>query len=110
MELILSIFSGIDLLGKGFEQNGFCVVSAMDIIFGHDIREKRFPTGRFDGVIGGSPCQDFSKARRTPPTGNGLEMLGEFVRVVNETQPKWFLLENVPQVPNIAIEIGRAHV
>jgi DNA (cytosine-5)-methyltransferase 1 len=104
MELVLSVFSGIDLLGKGFEQNGFCVVSSGDILYGHDIRDKRFPSGRFDGVIGGSPCQDFSKARRTPPTGYGLEMLGEFKRVVIETLPKWFLLENVPTVPNIEIE------
>jgi DNA (cytosine-5)-methyltransferase 1 len=104
MQLVLSLFSGIDLFGRGFENNGFCVVSAGDIILGQDLRQKKFVSGKFDGVIGGSPCQDFSKARRTPPTGYGLEMLAQFQRVVEETKPNWFLLENVPQVPNIIIE------
>jgi DNA (cytosine-5)-methyltransferase 1 len=104
MDLILSIFSGIDLLGMGFEKAGFCVVSAMDILYGHDIRAKKFPSGKFNGVIAGSPCQDFSRARRTPPTGYGLEMLKQFERVVNETMPDWFLLENVPSVPDINIK------
>lgn len=104
MELVLSVFSGIDLLGKGFTESGFCVVSAGDKIFGQDIRDFHTVPNRFDGIIGGSPCQDFSKARRTPPTGEGLELLGEFCRVVLEAKPRWFLLENVPTVPNITIE------
>ncbi len=102
--LVLSVFSGIDLLGKGFEANGFCVVSAGDIILGKDIRQFRGVSGKFCGVIGGSPCQDFSKARRVPPTGYGLKMLGEFKRVVEECTPDWFLLENVPSVPDIQID------
>lgn len=104
MQLVLSVFSGIDLLGKGFLENGFSVVSAGDKIFGQDIRNFHTVPNRFDGIIGGSPCQDFSKARRTPPTGEGLELLGEFCRVVLEAKPRWFLLENVPQVPNVTIE------
>ena len=51
-----------------------------------------------DLLIGGSPCQDVSRAKR-----NGLGLLGdkcclvwEFIRIFNETKPKWFLLENVP--------------
>lgn len=102
--LVLSLFSGIDLLGRGFKENGFCVVSAGDIILGHDIRQFRALRGKFDGVIGGSPCQDFSRARRTPPTGYGLQMIQEFKRVVKEAEPKFFLLENVPGVPEIQIE------
>jgi DNA (cytosine-5)-methyltransferase 1 len=104
MQLVLSVFSGIDLLGKGFLENGFSVVSAGDKMYGQDIRDFHTIPNRFDGMIGGSPCQDFSKARRTPPTGEGLELLGEFCRVVLEANPRWFLLENVPQVPNITIE------
>jgi DNA (cytosine-5)-methyltransferase 1 len=107
-QLLLSIFSGVDLLGKGFEKEGFAVARAGDIIFGDDIRQQHFPPFRFDGVIGGPPCQDFSKARRTPPTGYGLEMLEQFKRIVIETRCKWFLLENVPQVPNI--EINGYHI
>ncbi|WP_428662098.1 DNA cytosine methyltransferase [Runella sp.] len=102
--LVLSTFSGIDLLGRGFRENGFCVVSSGDIILGQDIREFSALSGKFDGVIGGSPCQDFSNARRTLPTGNGLEMMAEFARVVKEAHPKFFLFENVPGVPMIEIE------
>lgn len=102
--LILSLFCGLDLLGQGFQDAGFCVVQAGDIILGKDICNFRGIAGRFDGIVGGSPCQDFSRARRTPPTGYGLEMLGEFKRVVTECQPKWFLLENVPNAPSIYIE------
>jgi DNA (cytosine-5)-methyltransferase 1 len=102
--LLISIFSGIDLLGLGFEKEGFSVVKAGDIAFGQDIRNQHFPPNRFDGLIGGSPCQDFSRARRTPPTGYGLEMLNEFIRIVKETRVPWFLLENVPQVPEFEIE------
>jgi len=101
--LILSLFPGIDLLGRGFEAEGFCVVRGPDLITGGDVRSFHPPAGRFEGVIGGPPCQDFSKARRTPPTGEGLAMLAEFARVVTEAQPTWFLLENVPTVPTIAV-------
>jgi DNA (cytosine-5)-methyltransferase 1 len=104
MDLVLSLFPGIDLLGIGFERRGFCVVRGPDIISGQDIRNFHPPMNKFDGVIGGSPCQDFSKARRKPPTGYGLEMLYEFIRVVTEAQPHWFLLENVPSIPDIHIE------
>jgi DNA (cytosine-5)-methyltransferase 1 len=104
MQLVLSLFSGIGLLDIGFREAGFCVVSAGDLIFGQDIREFRGISGKFEGIIGGSPCQDFSMARRTPPTGNGLAMLAEFRRVVVECSPEWWLLENVPQVPNMEIE------
>jgi DNA (cytosine-5)-methyltransferase 1 len=58
----------------------------------------------FDGVIGGSPCQDFSRARRSPTTGDGRAMLGEFLRVVAVARSKWFLLENVPGVPDVELD------
>lgn len=101
--LVLSLFPGIDLLGRGFEAEGFCIVRGPDVLWGGDIRHFHPPGGRFDGVIGGSPCQDFSRARRSPPTGEGLALLAEFVRVVQEAAPRWFLLENVPAVPDVAV-------
>lgn len=103
-QLVLSLFPGIDLLGKGFEAEGFCVVRAPDLLWGGDIRDFHAPRGRFDGIIAGSPCQDFSSARRAAPTGHGLAMLTEFARVVNEAAPRWFLLENVARVPDVTIE------
>lgn len=103
-QLVLSVFSGIDILGKGFEANGFCVVGGIDIIMDKDIRHFNPPKGKFDGLIGGSPCQDFSKLRRVAPTGYGLEMIAEFKRIVIKSCVDWFLLENVPTVPDIQIE------
>jgi DNA (cytosine-5)-methyltransferase 1 len=102
-KLILSLFPGIDLLGRGFEEAGYCVVRGPDLLWGGDIRNFHPPSKVFDGIIGGSPCQDFSKARRSTPTGYGLEMLTEFSRVIVEAQPSWWLLENVPTVPDVAI-------
>jgi DNA (cytosine-5)-methyltransferase 1 len=100
--LVLSLFPGIDLLGMGFEQEGFCVVRGPDPLFGGDIRSFIPPAGRFDGILAGSPCQDFSSLRRDEPTGYGLEMLLEFTRCVEAAQPDWWLLENVPGVPDVS--------
>lgn len=103
-QLILSTFSGIGLLDQGFENSGFCVVRAPEKILGGDIRNFKCSPGFFTGVIGGSPCPDFSRARRTAPSGEGLELLGEFCRVVSESDCDWFLLENVPGVPDVIID------
>lgn len=102
--LVLSLFPGIDLLGRGFEAAGFCVVRGPDLLWGGDVRGFCPPAGRFDGVIGGPPCQDFSRKRREPATGYGVEMLAEFVRVVEAAAPAWWLMENVPGVPDVRIE------
>jgi DNA (cytosine-5)-methyltransferase 1 len=107
-QLVLSLFPGIDLLGRGFESHGFSVVRGPDLIFGGDIKSFSAPAGRFDGVIAGSPCPDFSRARRGPPTGQGMDMLREFRRIVLETLPVWWLLENVPACPDVLID-GWSH-
>lgn len=67
------------------------------------MRRFHAPAGRFDGVIGGPPCPDYSRARRGPPTGYGDAMLREFLRVVAEAAPGWFLMENVPGVPSVTL-------
>lgn len=104
MELIVSLFPGVDILGKGFEDNGgFCVVRGPDKIWGGDIRGFTIPSGKFDGIIGGSPCQDFSKMKRIK-SDYSLLMLREYLRCVYEAKPVWFLLENVPGVPDVSID------
>lgn len=103
MQLILSLFPGIDLLGHGFEAEGFCVTRGPDLLFGGDVRAFHAPTGKFEGVIAGTPCQQFSKANRTRNIDAGMIMVNEFIRVVQETQPNWFLLENVPEIPDITV-------
>ncbi len=105
VELVLALFPGAGLLDRGFERAGMCVVRGPDLLWGGDIRRFHPVPNRFDGIIGGSPCQDFSKARRgIPPTGNGVAMIAEFVRVVSQANPLWWLLENVPGVPDVQIE------
>jgi len=108
-QLVLSLFPGIDLLGRAFEATGFCVVRGPDLITGGDIRDFAGVAGRFDGIIGGPPCQGFSSANRYRAKSdhhsvkNSLEMLRQFLRVVKECRPKWWALENVPSVPDVRI-------
>ncbi len=110
--LVLSLFSGIDLLGMAFREIGFCVVSAGDIAFGSDIRNFHAPAGHFNGVILGSPCQAWSTARRgrvsEEEKAAARSLIAEGARVIIEAQPDWWLWENVPSVPSIRIE-GYTH-
>lgn len=106
-QLVLSLFPGIDLLGRAFESVGFCVVRGPDLITGGDVRNFRGVPGRFDGIIGGPPCQGFSAANRYrndpnhESVRNSKEMLRQFLRVVHRCQPTWWALENVPAVPDV---------
>ncbi len=106
-QLVLSLFSGVGLLDKAFSEAGFVVVSAGDLITGQDICDFIGIKNKFDGIIGGSPCQDFSLANRDRPVLNnsyGFKMLNEFKRVVLECDSTWVLLENVSSVPNLFID------
>lgn len=94
ISLVLSLFPGIGLLDMAFEEQGFCVVRGPDLLWGGDIRRFHAPAGRFDGVIGGPPCQSFSTAAMGKQRSD-RDMIPEFVRVVTEAQPAWWLMENV---------------
>ena len=85
MQLILSLFTGGGLFDIAFKENGFCVVSAGDIITGPEFSIFNFhaPPSKFDGVIGGSPCQQFSKLNRNRKPEIGVAFLHEFRRVGN---------------------------
>lgn len=110
---VLSLFPGIDLFGRAFELEGYSVVRGPDLIFGQDVRTFHARPDTFIGVIGGSPCQDFSRARRSTPTGEGDATIAEFARVVTEARPVWFCLENVPCVPDVQVEgyqVQRVHL
>lgn len=104
-QLVLSLFPGGDLLGRAFEAEGFCVVRGPDILWGQDIRNLHVPPGRFDGIIGGPPCQTFSVASAFQGT-RAFDLIGEFVRIVKEAQPQWAIMENVwgarksPNIPD----------
>lgn len=99
--LILSVFPGIDILGRAFEEEGYCVVRGPDRLWGGDIRLFHPPQGVFEGIIGGPPCQEFSALRwvnKGKPSKYG-NLIPEFERVVAEAQPAWFLMENIERAP-----------
>jgi DNA (cytosine-5)-methyltransferase 1 len=102
--LVLSLFPGIGLLDQAFEEEGFCVVRGPDPLWGGDIRRFKPPATRFDGVIGGPPCQSWSGLGNVNRARWGddcmmPDMIPEFVRVVEEVEPAWFVMENVPAAP-----------
>ena len=100
--LVLSLFPGIGLLDMAFEEEGFCVVRGPDLLWGGDIRRFHPPAYRFDGVIGGPPCQahgglaNLMAAKGIYPE----DLIPEFERVVGDAAPKWWLMENVPTAPD----------
>lgn len=58
--------------------------------------EKGIYESKIDLLIGGSPCQGFSNAGRMLNFKDERSMLFfEYVRLLNEVKPKYFLLENV---------------
>lgn len=104
MNLVLSLFPGIGLLDQAFEEEGFCVVRGPDLLWGGDIRSFHPPPYRFDGIIGGPPCQSWSGLGNTNRARWGddcmmPDRIPEFARCINEAEPQWFLMENVPQAP-----------
>jgi DNA (cytosine-5)-methyltransferase 1 len=105
-------------MAAGFSQH-FEIVQAIDIsepvvrTYGsnhpetatrrQDIRHITGCKGDFTGitgVIGGPPCQGSSiintKRQVNDPRN---ELMAEFMRLVSEIQPGWFVMENVPGVP-----------
>ncbi len=103
--LVLSLFPGIGLLDMAFEEAGFCVVRGPDLLWGGDVRAFHPPSGRFDGVIGGPPCQLYSQFRHiNPHVGRHGDLIPEFERVVAEAHPWWFVMENVKAAPVPSVE------
>lgn len=104
--LVLSLFPGIGLLDRAFEEAGFCVVRGPDLLWGGDVRAFHPPAGVFAGVIGGPPCQAFSRFRHLV-LAHGYRLadnlIPEYERCVCEGRPTWFLMENVPAAPEPAV-------
>lgn len=102
VQVVLSLFPGIGLLDRAFEELDYCVVRGPDLLWGGNIKKFFPPRGHFDGVIGGSPCQSFSRLAAIVKF-NGYELqpnlIPEFERVVNSARPQWWLHENVAAAP-----------
>lgn len=56
---------------------------------------KSYNLPKIDLLIGGSPCQSFSNARKGEGFDGKSGLFWEYLRVLKETKPTYFLLENV---------------
>jgi len=101
-ELVLSLFPGIGLLDRAFEEHGFCVVRGPDLLWGGNIKRFHPPLCRFDGIVGGPPCQCFSRLVHIVRHNGyqvGENLIPEFERVIAEAGPRWWVMENVVEAP-----------
>ncbi len=81
-----------------------------DIIRCGDVTELKWRKNQkfdFDLLIGGSPCQDLSiaKKNRKGLDGERSGLFWDYVRILKETKPKYFILENVASMAKDQQEI-----
>ena len=70
----------------------------------------KYNVGKIDYLIGGSPCQNFSQLNAQNGLQTGLEgekskLFYEYLRLKNEINPTYFLLENVKMKKESKIEL-----
>lgn len=66
-------------------------------ISGNDLLEAA-GVDRVDLIVGGPPCQGFSRQRRGADFDERNELVYEFVRLIDEVRPRAFLMENVAAI------------
>jgi len=71
-------------------QKDICTVTGREILDFCNIKK-----GEFDILDGSPPCQGFSTAGKRKVTDSRNDLFKEFVRLVNDLQPKVFVMENV---------------
>lgn len=115
---VLDLFSGIGGFSLGLERTGgfqtvaFCEIEPFQraVLAKHwpevpcydDVRTLTATRLRADGIVpdaicGGFPCQDISIAGRGAGlAGERSGLWREYARLIEETQPQWVIIENVP--------------
>jgi DNA (cytosine-5)-methyltransferase 3A len=114
---VLSLFDGISCARVALDRAGIEVNAYMASEIDKNaikVSEKNYPDiirvgsvvdleveGQIDLLIGGSPCQDLSIAKkdRKGLEGNRSSLFWEFLRIKKECNPQWFILENVASMP-----------
>lgn len=116
----IDLFSGVGGMSQGFISKGFEIIFAIEYdreianayklnhpetemynedickINLHKLREKH---SHVDIVIGGPPCQGFSqKGKRLSLNDNRNFLFKRFIDTVEIFKPKYFVLENVPNI------------
>ena len=118
MHKVIDLFAGAGGLSLGFKQTGkYEIAAAFEInqnaqetyrrnhkgtkvysdVCTADYKKLKKELGRIDVVIGGPPCQGFSKANRQKNhviSQNNM-LVKQYVRAVLELKPKAFVMENV---------------
>ena len=113
LQAVLSLFDGMSCGQIALNKNGFEIkeyyASEIDnhaisvtqnnypktIQLGSVTELKTDNLPKIDLLIGGSPCQSFSNAGLRNGFDGKSKLFYEYVRVLNETKPTYFLLENV---------------
>ena len=63
--------------------------------------------GEVDVIIGGPPCQGFSRMNRNRnPNDPRNQLIFEFARLIGEINPRFFVMENVPELANMMTPEG----
>jgi len=121
---ILSLFDGISCARVAIERAGIPVESyyaSETDKYAMQVSAKNYPDivqvgsvvdfhptplicGNIDLMVGGSPCQDLSiaKKNRKGLDGERSGLFWEYVRILKEVNPKYFILENVNSMPKEA--------
>ena len=110
----ISVCSGIEAATVAWHSLGWEPVAFAEIdAFPSAVLAHHFPTvpnlgdiskvdwrpyhGTVDLVVGGTPCQDFSIAgKRAGLSGERSALALEFIRLLQEVEPDYFIWENVP--------------
>lgn len=122
---VLSLFDGVSCAYEAIKRSGFEIESYHasevdkyavdvakrnhpDVVHVGDVRHvTKEMVGEIDLLIGGSPCQDLSIAKhgRKGLEGDRSSLFYEYLRILRETNPRYFILENVASMPKEAKEI-----
>lgn len=115
---IVDLFCGCGGFGLGAELAGFKTIVAVDIdptlqsaykknfpethVLNGDLSQLTEESWRIilngaevDGVIGGPPCQGYSRMGKSDKKDPRRTLLGHFFRNINIINPKFFIMENV---------------
>ncbi len=126
----IELFAGSGGLGTGFERSGFNIIAANDVwkpaaetykanhpnvkyiiediskVSGSDLlKGTSYTKEDIDVIIGGPPCQGFSTLGKRFIDDPRNKLFKEYVRIVNDIKPKFFVMENVSGI--LSMEKGK---